>query len=108
MRPGSPTWLAYTMRARPHVDGAAEAIAIRRPSHAPGDRAPHGAGKLAISGRDRIAAGPGTRHRRVLTDHRPCTHGPDGRIASTRLPDRTCRTPAREGRLPSGSSLGPA
>jgi trehalose synthase len=69
--------------------------------HALGDRAPHGAGETARSGGDRIVTKPGTRHRCVLTDHRPFTNGPEDRVVRPCVPDRTCRTPAREGRLPS-------
>ena len=63
--------------------------------------APHGAGETARSGGDRIVARPGTRHHRGLTDYRPFTHRPVDRVVGTAVPDRTCRTPVRDGRLPS-------
>ena len=64
--------------------------------------APHGAGETARSGGDRIVAGPGTRHRRVLPDHRPFTASPPGPVSwALRVPDRR-RTPARGRRLPVG------
>ena len=63
--------------------------------------APHGAGETARSGGDRIVARPGTRHHRGLTDYRPFTHRPVDSVVGTAVPDRTCRTPVRDGRLPS-------
>jgi trehalose synthase len=65
--------------------------------------APHGAGETARSGGDRIVAGPGTRHPRVLTDHRPFTHRPGDRVVGPGVP----RMPARGRRLPSDARNSP-
>jgi trehalose synthase len=76
--------------------------------HAVGEREPHGAGETAISGGDRIVASAGTRHRGVLTDHRPFTHGPEDDIVGLPISGRPCRASARERRRPSdaGNSRG--